>query len=131
MRVETRLQQGLQLGLVAQLVAQLTFNQLVVGSSPTEPIMRDTHQKQNDVLLHAIVHYDRLQIVFSELMEFWLEGKEPPAWLVSAYYDELEEVQVAMNYDRLFEHASRKNRDFYDEIQNKLEGLLDKTPDSF
>ena len=38
MRVETRLQQGLQLGLVAQLVAQLTFNQLVVGSSPTGPI---------------------------------------------------------------------------------------------
>ncbi len=37
MRVETRLQQGLQLGIVAQLVAQMTFNHLVVGSSPTDP----------------------------------------------------------------------------------------------
>jgi hypothetical protein len=102
-----------------------------VGSNPTGGIMSDTHQKQNEVLLHAIVHYDRLQIVFSELMEFWLEGKDPPEWLVSAYYDQLEEVHVAMNYDRLFEHASRQNRDFYDDLQNKLEGLLDKSSDLF
>jgi uncharacterized protein YbaP (TraB family) len=108
------------------LVAQLTFNQLVVGSNPTGGIMKD-----NEILIHALTESDKLQIIFAELMEFWLEGKEPPTWLVDQYYDQLEEVQVAFSADKLHEVVAQKNRDFYDDLQNKLEGLLDNTPDLF
>jgi hypothetical protein len=84
-----------------------------------------------DPTTHALVEYDKLQIVNTELMEFWLDGEEPPVWLVDEYYEQLGKVQVAMNPDKLFEKISKETADYYEMIQEKLGSRLDKTPDLF
>ena len=70
-----------------------------------------------DQTTQALVEYDKLLIVTSELMEFWLDNEEPPAWLVNEYYDQLSKVQVAMNPDKLFEKISKATADYYEMIQ--------------
>jgi hypothetical protein len=84
-----------------------------------------------DQTTQALVEYDKLLIVTSELMEFWLDNEEPPAWLVNEYYDQLSKVQVAMNPDKLFEKIGKATADYYEKIQEKLGSRLDKTPDLF
>ena len=79
----------------------------------------------NDPALNALIAYDRLQIVFSQLMEYWLEGMQPPASLVDIYYDQLTEVQVAASEAKLFEKINRETADFYDKINSQY--ALDST----
>ena len=136
MRVETRLQQGLQFGLVAQLVAQLTFNQLVVGSSPTEPIMKNSEQMQ--ATIEALQKHDKVIILANLIVEHWLDGSgNPPKDLIDLYYDKMDEASVSLCYDRLHEQVVTHNGEFYEEIHAKF-GLsenkkknLDSTPDLF
>ena len=85
----------------------------------------------NDPTTQALVEYDKLLIVVSELMEFWLDHEEPPVWLVDEYYDQLTKVQIAMNDDKLFEQINKSTIDYYEMIQEKLGSRLDKTPDLF
>lgn len=48
-----------------------------------------------DPIFDSLVEYDKLQIIFSQLMEYWLEGMQPPESLVNIYYDQLTEVLSA------------------------------------
>ena len=79
----------------------------------------------NDAALNALIAYDKLQIIFSQLMEYWLAGVEPPASLVDIYYDQLTEVQVAASEAKLFEKINRETADFYDKINSQY--ALDTT----
>ena len=79
----------------------------------------------SDPALNALIAYDKLQIVFSQLMEYWLEGMQPPASLVNTYYDQLTEVQVAASEAKLFEKINRATADFYDKINSQY--ALDST----
>ena len=79
----------------------------------------------NDPTFKALVEYDKLQIIFSQLMEYWLEGMEPPASLVDIYYDQLVEVQSAASQAKLFEKISKETADFYDKINSQY--ALDNT----
>ena len=80
----------------------------------------------------ALQAYDRVVIVADLIMEHWLEGNANPAKeLIDAYYDAVDEATFFINGNRLHESVVRPNADFYDDLQNKLEGLLDKSPDSF
>ena len=78
-----------------------------------------------DPIFEALIEYDKLQIVFSQLMEYWLEGMEPPASLVDIYYDQLVEVQSAASQAKLFEKISKETADFYDKINSQY--ALDNT----
>ena len=78
-----------------------------------------------DPTFEALVAYDKLQIVFSQLMEYWLEGMEPPASLVNIYYDQLTEVQSVASQAKLFEKINRETADFYDKINSQF--ALDNT----
>ena len=80
---------------------------------------------KNDPTFEALVAYDKLQIVFSQLMEYWLEGMEPPASLVNIYYDQLTEVQSVASQAKLFEKINRETADFYDKINSQF--ALDNT----
>ena len=79
----------------------------------------------SDPIFDALVEYDKLQIVFSQLMEYWLEGMEPPASLVNIYYDQLTEVQSVASQAKLFEKISRETADFFDKINSQY--ALDNT----
>ena len=79
----------------------------------------------NDPTFEALVEYDKLQIVFSQLMEYWLEGMEPPASLVDIYYDQLTEVQSVCSNAKIFEKVNRTTADFYDKINSQY--ALDNT----
>ena len=85
----------------------------------------------NDPTLQALIEHDRLAMLVTELMEFWLDGDEPPVWLVDEYYDQHQKVLEAMNSMKLFETVNKRNSDYYEKIQEKLGSRLDKTPDLF
>ena len=72
-----------------------------------------------DPTFKALVEYDKLQIVFSQLMEYWLEGMQPPESLVNEYYDQLTQVQVVASDSKLFEKISRETADFFDKINSQ------------
>ena len=78
-----------------------------------------------DPTFKALVEYDKLQIVFSQLMEYWLEGMQPPESLVNEYYDQLTQVQVTASESKLFEKISRETADFFDKINSQY--ALDNT----
>ena len=80
---------------------------------------------KNDPTFEALVAYDKLQIVFSQMMEYWLEDANPPAGLVNLYYDQLTEVQVVASQAKLFERINRETADFYDKINSQY--ALDST----
>ena len=138
------------------MVAQLTFNQLVVGSSPTGPIMIDPQDAMEriarlddemdiqpklpipDQKIFALQMYDRVVIVTDLIMEHWLEGNaNPPQELIDEYFDAVDWASQCINNNRLHEEVVRGNADFYEEIHAKF-GLsenkkknLDTTPDLF
>ena len=80
---------------------------------------------KTDPIFDALVEYDKLQIVFSQLMEYWLEGMEPPASLVDIYYDQLTEVQSVCSNAKVFERVNKETADFYDKINSQY--ALDNT----
>jgi len=73
----------------------------------------------NDPSFNALIAYDKLQILFSQMMEYWLEDIAPPASLVDLYYDQLSEVQSATSQAKLFEKINRETADFYDKINSQ------------
>ena len=79
----------------------------------------------NDAALNALIAYDKLQIIFSQMMEYWLEDVDPPASLVDIYYEQLKDVQVAASEAKLFEKINRETADFYDKINSQY--ALDTT----
>ena len=79
----------------------------------------------SDPIFDSLVEYDKLQIVFSQLMEYWLEDIDPPASLVDAYYDQLTEVQSVTSEAKIFEQVNRATADFYDKINSQYR--LDST----
>ena len=81
--------------------------------------------------MEALIVYDRLQIIFAELMTFWLSNENPPEWLVDEYYDLLAQVHMAMSHDKMFEVVNKANKVYYEKIQEKLKSSLDITPDLF
>ena len=80
---------------------------------------------KNDPIFNSLVEYDKLQIVFSQLMEYWLEGMQPPESLVNTYYDQLTEVQSVTSEAKIFERVTRETADFYDKINSQY--ALDTT----
>jgi site-specific DNA-adenine methylase len=78
-----------------------------------------------DPIFEALVEYDKLQIIFSQLMEYWLEDVNPPAGLVNIYYDQLTEVQSVCSNAKIFERVNRETADFYDKINSQY--ALDST----
>ncbi len=78
-----------------------------------------------DVTFKTLVEYDKLQIIFSQMMEYWLEDIQPPASLVNAYYDQLTEVQVVASKAKIFERINRETAVFYDKINSQY--ALDST----
>jgi hypothetical protein len=80
---------------------------------------------KNDPIFDALVEYDKLQIVFSQMMEYWLEDIDPPASLVNTYYDQLTEVQAVSSRGKIFEQVNRATADFYDKINSQYR--LDST----
>jgi len=80
---------------------------------------------KNDPIFNSLVEYDKLQIVFSQLMEYWLEGMQPPESLVNTYYDQLTEVQSVTSEAKIFERVTRETADFYDKINSQYR--LDST----
>jgi len=80
---------------------------------------------KNDPIFNSLIEYDKLQIVFSQLMEYWLEGMQPPESLVNTYYDQLKEVQSVTSEAKIFERVTRETADFYDEINSQY--ALDTT----
>jgi hypothetical protein len=80
---------------------------------------------KNDPIFNSLVEYDKLQIVFSQLMEYWLEGMQPPESLVNTYYDQLTEVQSVTSEAKIFERMTRETADFYDKINSQYR--LDST----
>jgi hypothetical protein len=85
--------------------------------------------RSSDLTFKALVEYDKLQIVFSQLMEYWLEGRQPPASLVNIYYDQLTNVQCVCSNAKIFERVNRETADFYDKINSQYP--LDNTPNLF
>ena len=81
--------------------------------------------------MEALIVCDKLQIVFSELMTFWLSFENPPDWLVDEYYDLLAQVHMNMSHDKMFEVVSKANKEYYEKIQEKIKSSLDNTPDLF
>ena len=74
---------------------------------------------KNDPIFNSLIEYDKLQIVFSQLMEYWLEGMQPPESLVNTYYDQLTEVQSVTSEAKIFEQVNRATADFYDKINSQ------------
>ena len=74
---------------------------------------------KNDPIFEALVEYDKLQIIFSQMMEYWLEDVPPPAGLVDMYYDQLTEVQSVCSNAKIFERVNRETADFYDKINSQ------------
>jgi site-specific DNA-adenine methylase len=72
-----------------------------------------------DPIFDALVEYDKLQILFSQMMEYWLEDVNPPASLVDLYYDQLTEVQSVCSNAKMFERVNRETADFYDKINSQ------------
>ena len=56
--------------------------------------------------MEALIVHDKLQIIFAELMTFWLSFENPPEWLVDEYYDLLAQVHMTMSHDKMFEVVS-------------------------
>ena len=79
----------------------------------------------NDPIFNSLVEYDKLQIIFSQMMEYWLEDIDPPASLVDAYYNQLTEVQSVTSQAKIFERVNRATADFYDKINSQYR--LDST----
>ncbi len=73
----------------------------------------------SDPIFDALVEYDKLQIIFSQMMEYWLEDIDPPASLVNTYYDQLTEVQSVTSEAKIFEQVNRATADFYDKINSQ------------
>jgi len=112
-------------GIVAQLVAQETFNFLVVGSNPTDPIMTDN--ETIELLTGACRAYDRLSIVMDQMMEYWLEGNaNPPKELIDAYYDAKDDVGEHINVGRIHEQIVPHNGEFFEKIESQFG--LDRRP---
>lgn len=78
-----------------------------------------------DPIFDSLVEYDKLQIIFSQLMEYWLEGMQPPESLVTIYYDQLTEVQSVTSRGKIFERVNKATADFYDKINSQY--ALDNT----
>ena len=77
----------------------------------------------------ALQAYDRVVIVADLIMEHWLEGNaNPPQGLITAYYDAVEDAQVALSVNRLHEQIIRPNSDFYDSIHSRFG--LDRRPNA-
>jgi site-specific DNA-adenine methylase len=74
---------------------------------------------KTDPIFDALVEYDKLQILFSQMMEYWLEDVNPPASLVDLYYDQLTEVQSVCSNAKMFERVNRETADFYDKINSQ------------
>jgi hypothetical protein len=92
-----------------------------VGIQPKPP--------QYDQQIFALQMYDRVAIVADLIMEHWLEGNaNPPQGLITAYYDAVEDAQVALSVNRLHEQIIRPNSDFYDSIHSRFG--LDKDPNA-
>ena len=79
----------------------------------------------NDPTFNALIAYDKLQILFSQMMEYWLEDVEPPSSLVDLYYSQLSEVQSVTSQAKIFERLTRETADFYDKINSQY--ALDTT----
>lgn len=79
----------------------------------------------SDPIFDSLVEYDKLQIIFSQLMEYWLEGMQPPESLVNIYYDQLTEVQSVTSQAKIFEQVNKATADFYDKINSQY--ALDNT----
>ena len=79
----------------------------------------------SDPIFDSLVEYDKLQIIFSQLMEYWLEGMQPPESLVTIYYDQLTEVQSVTSQAKIFEQVNKATADFYDKINSQY--ALDNT----
>jgi hypothetical protein len=74
---------------------------------------------KNDPIFNSLIEYDKLQIVFSQLMEYWLEGMQPPESLVTIYYDQLLEVQSVTSEAKIFERVNQETAAFYEEINSE------------
>jgi hypothetical protein len=74
---------------------------------------------KNDPIFNSLVEYDKLQIIFSQMMEYWLEDISPPASLVDAYYDQLTEVQSVTSQAKIFERVNQETAAFYEEINSE------------
>ena len=72
-----------------------------------------------DPIFDSLVEYDKLQIIFSQLMEYWLEGMQPPESLVTIYYDQLTEVQSVTSQAKIFERVNKATADFFDKINSQ------------
>ena len=79
----------------------------------------------SDPIFNSLVEYDKLQIVFSQLMEYWLEDIDPPASLVDAYYNQLTKVLSVTSQAKIIERVTRETADFYDKINSQYR--LDST----
>lgn len=73
----------------------------------------------SDPIFNSLVEYDKLQIVFSQLMEYWLEDIDPPASLVDAYYNQLTKVLSVTSQAKIIERVTRETADFYDKINSQ------------
>ncbi len=125
----------------------MTFNHLVVGSSPTDPIMIDPQDAMEriarlddemdiqpklpipDQKVFALQMYDRVVIVADLIMEHWLEGNcNPPKELIDQYFETKDEALTALYYDysdnknnERFANGTRgMNREFYQKIKKQF-----------
>jgi hypothetical protein len=79
----------------------------------------------SDPIFNSLVEYDKLQIIFSQMMEYWLEDIDPPASLVDAYYNQLTKVLSVTSQAKIIERVTRETADFYDKINSQYR--LDST----